>query len=127
MHQVLSNQLANCQTTTKKMSFNKDLLQSKHLSIEWMVVIAFVLVTLFQNLICKLIMRFNLNNQFNSPVIKRRLKLLLFYLTLLYTLTRINYMTMASELINLIRSFTTFLLIFPIMCVFSNIFIKFVF
>lgn len=110
------------------MDINKEIPhQSTTKNFEWSIVITLVLVTLFQNQIYKLILRFNVNNQINSAIIKRRLKLLLFYLILLYTLTRINYFTMAAELISLIRSFTTFLLIFPVMCVFSNIFIKFVF
>ena len=101
------------------------MLQTKHL--EWTLVVALLLVTLCQNLIYKLLLRCNFNNRPNGAVLKRRLKLFLFYLTLIYTLSKINYFTMAGELIKLVRSFTTFLLIFPVICVFANVFIKFIF
>lgn len=102
-----------------------ELLQTKNL--EWTLVVALLLATLFQNLLYKLILRFNFSERPNGALLKRRLKLLLFYLTLIYTLSKINYFTMAGELIKLVRSFTTFLLIFPVVCVLANVFIKFIF
>ena len=107
------------------MPFYRHLLQAKNL--EWTLVVALLLVTVFQNLLYKLILRFSYSDRSNGALLKRRLKLLLFYLTLIYTLSKINYFTMAVELIRLVRSFTTFLLIFPVICVFANVFIKFIF